>query len=859
MNKMNKAAVVFLFESVTAVGAVTCLASASTPPSTPAIGSAGPRFNVMQYGAVGNNSTDDTAAIQAAFNACANYSSGAIGYGGSHGGIVEFPGLHSYVISSTINAYDDCQIEGSIGKSAGGYSPPTIVWNGAAAGTVYHITGVTVAANSSHLTTLSSPTNSTQPYLATFTVSDSSVPAVGQWVDIEGLGTSAGMNLNRVIAQVAATSGSTFTVTFPPIATTGTFTDNGTATTVRVMVAFDSNARYELSIKNIALMPGAIPPQIGFYFGSRVDTGTRMEHTEVAGMTMYGYYFSAGGINVDFDKGWRSDGVNIAGIYWRVSSSDNFGIANGTTDNRTENGMTTSGGAVLFDNSSCVGANVHFTARNMHHEINTNMTSGLGVYTMLGCSSPALEPNLTQFFLDFEQVWMAPASGLASASGFVMTPANDAALNLTLVNSCVTGVGYGGRNMGGRWVGLPLLTRSDLNILSGKGSCNYPLLNYSPPNNSAGSSGAYGAQGAPTQLLNDVNVNQIFHYGLPSSDFMYSDTTFAALANGTTLFAGRVLAPPTYWSGANGKRYAIDVVYQAGTTGTPNGGATRCSGTSGAYSMTCSSATDLSPGQWLSIGTKTGLEIEVVDATNPAAVVVYFEYNNGTGRLDKSYTNQALSFTSPVLGPEIQLPTKSAAIPTTLAWAQGDIEQNSGATANGVAAWVNIAAGTPGKWAGIPLGDSNGKIAASQLSSARTAQAFCAGTASSSSTLLLFGAGTSQTACTQVPGPQTVQQVLLTTGGVLSNLAVRCGHLGSQPSSGSFSIWDLPSGVAMSNAASGTNTGLTVTIGNVAGNANKTLIDTRHTYAYVAGDMIRIQFTTQANETLADCTASFNY
>jgi hypothetical protein len=63
----------------------------------------------------------------------------------------------------------------------------------------------------------------------------------------------------------------------------------------------------------------------------------------------------------------------------------------------------------------------------------------------------------------------------------------------------------------------------------------------------------------------------------------------------------------------------------------------------------------------------------------------------------------------------------------------------------------------------------------------------------------------------------------------------------------------------MSNAVSGTNTGLTVTIGNAAGNANKSLIDTRHTYAYAAGDMIRIQFTTQANETLADCTASFNY
>jgi hypothetical protein len=63
----------------------------------------------------------------------------------------------------------------------------------------------------------------------------------------------------------------------------------------------------------------------------------------------------------------------------------------------------------------------------------------------------------------------------------------------------------------------------------------------------------------------------------------------------------------------------------------------------------------------------------------------------------------------------------------------------------------------------------------------------------------------------------------------------------------------------MSDASSGTNTGLTVTLGNSPANANKTVIDTEHTFDYAAGDMIRIQFTTQANETLGDCSASFNY
>jgi hypothetical protein len=60
--------------------------------------------------------------------------------------------------------------------------------------------------------------------------------------------------------------------------------------------------------------------------------------------------------------------------------------------------------------------------------------------------------------------------------------------------------------------------------------------------------------------------------------------------------------------------------------------------------------------------------------------------------------------------------TKSAAAPSTLAWSQGDIEENSGAAANGVAAWVNVAAGTPGTWAGIPLGNSSGQISPSQIS-----------------------------------------------------------------------------------------------------------------------------------------------
>jgi hypothetical protein len=61
----------------------------------------------------------------------------------------------------------------------------------------------------------------------------------------------------------------------------------------------------------------------------------------------------------------------------------------------------------------------------------------------------------------------------------------------------------------------------------------------------------------------------------------------------------------------------------------------------------------------------------------------------------------------------------------------------------------------------------------------------------------------------------------------------------------------------MSGPASGVNTGLTVTYG--ATKPNTALFDSIHTFAYGKGDLLRVQFTTQANETLGECEASFNY
>jgi len=713
--------------------------------------SIGPRYDVTNsaFGAKGDGTTDDTAAIQAAFNTCWNNG------GSPHGGIIEFPGGHNYVVSSTINAYDGCQIEGTVGNSGGGYSPPELLWNGPVPGTVYNITGVTIAANSTPLYASSSPSPYPQPYMATFTASNSLT--AGQWVDIEGLKTSAGMGLNRGVMQVASATSSSFTVVIPFSVTTGTYTDTGTATMANVMIAFDANARYEQAVSNISLANKASMQtntyQVGFYFGSRVDTGTRIWHGEVSGATEYSYYFSDGGINIDFDKGWRSDAAGIAGIYWRVSGSDSFGMANGTVDNnRSGFGSSSSGAAVMLDNQAFCG-NVRVTSRNLKVEVNSSITPGLGAFTLYDCPSAG---NGEQFFLSFDSTWVVPAS--ASSAGFnfqsfVMSPANDKAIVLSAINSQFeSGTGSNTTNA---FVGIPSLSRN--NMLGANGWI--PQLTYSP---SIGSSGTGpGTSSSSSQIIGDLNISQLWQYSTHASDYLYSDTAFAALPNATTLYAGQILAPPAYWSGANGKRYAIDVVYQAGTTGTPNGGATTCTGASGTSVLTCTSATDLSTGQRITIGTDANKTINYVDATNPSSVLVNLTSNLGT-----TYTGAtALTYSAPVIGPEIQMPTKSSSAPTTLAWSQGDIEQNSGAAVYGVAAWVNTAGGMPGTWAGIPLGNGSGQIATSQISTVQGAD----------SNVLTAGvvSGTGVELCTDANGGATTSGCSLgaylpLTGGVVT-------------------------------------------------------------------------------------------
>jgi hypothetical protein len=538
--------------------------------------------------------------------------------------------------------------------------------------------------------------------VATFTASNSLT--VGQFVDIEGLTT--GFYLNRAIVQVATASSTQFTAILPfGVSNVSSTSDSGTATTANVMLTFDSNARYQQSISNIMLLPVAPLSsktlQVGAYFGSRVDTGTHIFNVEVDNASEYGFYFAVGGINVDFDKGWRCDGVGIACIYWHIAAIDNLRIANGTVDNNSGAQMTASGGALMLDDGAChANDSMLLSSSHMDFEVNSTITSGLGVYTFYNCPSNG---NIETFFVSLDANKVSGAGWYTAGFNFpsiVMSPSNDAALGLTIINGEL-GIGSG-PNTSPRWVGLPQLSRDDPYGYTGR----IPLLTYAPSMKSAGAS---ATNYTPSSLIGDVQIGQLWQHKVQASAFLFSDTAFAALPNGTTLYAGQIIAPPTYWVGTAGKRYAINVVSQSGTTGTPNSGNTTCTGTTGGV-LTCSSATDLTVGQRFAIGTDTNKTITEIDATNPSAVLVY------TGYLSQNYmTATALSFSAPVLGLEVQMPTKSAAIPTALAWSQGDRLQNSGAVANGIAGWVNVAAGTPGTWAGIPLGNASGLLNLSQI------------------------------------------------------------------------------------------------------------------------------------------------
>ena len=127
----------------------------------------------------------------------------------------------------------------------------------------------------------------------------------------------------------------------------------------------------------------------------------------------------------------------------------------------------------------------------------------------------------------------------------------------------------------------------------------------------------------------------------------------------------------------------------------------------------------------------------------------------------------------------------------------------------------------------------------------------CTGTAASSANnLAVYPFGTSSSSCAATLNP--LYGALMPATGTASGLVVRCGTSGSQPASGVFSLYDYPNGGGASRP-----TGVTVTYGTTT--AKTVVRDTTHSYAYSAGDLLVLLYSTQANETLANCTASFFY
>jgi hypothetical protein len=683
--------------------------------------------------------------------------------------------------------------------------PSPVLWNGPAAGVVYNITSFNVAPNSLPYYPAYSPSPSTAPpYTITFPVANS--VSVNSWVLIQGFSSPTGVSINNTVAQVVTASANSFTVVVPyRPASEGTVADTGAVTTINVMFASNTHSRYYEDLRDIELrnkggIPKANDAGVDFYFGSRVDTGTKVWGAWLEDPLYYGFYFSQGGIDVDFDKGWRVDDPGIAGIYWRVTAGDNFGIANGTVSSN-------SGAGVMLDNSACnQGAMVRFTARNMGMEVEANgLAPGLGMFMLLDCPRDIFP---VQFAIDLENTRTAGDRGSVNYSTIVMSPPNDLALNLNIVNGIFpNGAVDVTPNKTQRWVGIPTLTRYDASGSQGV----IPSLVYAPSLTSSGDLGKnYNNGRAMSQCIGDCNIGQLWQYGVQASAFLYTDTAFSALPNATTLFAGQIIAPPSNWKEGSGDGYAINVVSETGTTGTPNRGATTCGKANVSTQLLCTSADDLSIGQHISVGAITNAMITRIDPSNPSAVLLTVNKNVGS-----ISTATPLRYSAPVLGPEIQLPTKSAGVPKS-----------------------GTCSGCSGR-------------------SLRTAQAFCTGTARPSSTLTMFGAGSASASCSSTVEPGGSAQLLMNTNGNLSSLSVRCAHTGVDSSSGIFSIWDLPSGTADSGADAGVNTGLTVTYGTTR--ANTALFDATHTFAYSKGDLIRIQFTSESNETLGDCVASFDY
>jgi hypothetical protein len=145
---------------------------------------------------------------------------------------------------------------------------------------------------------------------------------------------------------------------------------------------------------------------------------------------------------------------------------------------------------------------------------------------------------------------------------------------------------------------------------------------------------------------------------------------------------------------------------------------------------------------------------------------------------------------------------------------------------------------TTGDWNVAGIITSNGKEVAT-ASGATVIHGFCSGIAAPSTTIYPLGLGGSLLTCTDTTNNLPI---LMPSAGTLRNLYVRSSAGGVNASSGVVTIVSVVGG----------GTPITCTLG-----AGTDCNDTTHAYAAAAGERMVIAVTTQALETLADITVSF--
>jgi hypothetical protein len=698
----------------------------------PALGVIGQTYNVLdaKYGAVGNGSTDDKAAVQAAFNAC---------YAGG-GGTVQFPGGHTYLISGTVNTFYGCGYTGGSqpGSPTNALLAP-VVWGGCPSGgtypscnaaTVDTITSITVASNVGANVSCTSgsfkhcspafPNGLSTPYYATVTATGT-LPSVGDWMYLNGLTSTNGVQLNRTACSVAAVGSGNFTCLIPRRVTTGTYSDSGTATRIGVMFAHSSMGAtssaeiYSTPCTHLDFRPlsgttAASLPDIAIYYGATTDSGSDIHGCQVQAANLFSVYYADGAYNTHWDGEWRSDGAGVAAVYLPLDYVSTLSLTHGEVDNNRASvtGSTTSGGLIYFDDSDC-GNQAYVSESDLRIETNESITSGLGVHTGVACNAGTTysglnEPNV---YLSMDTVTVAPGNstsqGTVNSAAFVVSPALDSFFQINGKNLALPS------SYSNSWNNFQGMNYA--NLINFQGSDGIITdLNYALPITRLYMSGVGSLNGRnPHQIIGDLSINNLFMNGVPASPWLQTDAAFTALPNGTTLHLGDIIEVPAVWK-ASSPRYNLYSVVQEGTTGTLNSGSTTC--TTGIVNwLTVSSVTGLMLGQHINCGANTNMIIGNINASNPTAVLVYAVWSTSVG------SPVTLSYSAPVLSPEIQFPIKAAAAPASGTWIQGDQSQNSSASANGIAGYVNVAGGTPGTWAAIPAFDASGKMAAAQLQS----------------------------------------------------------------------------------------------------------------------------------------------